>query len=234
MAVCRDNRVVVVVKVYRKQQSPLTRFLHQIGANLIDAQALGAIPLTPRQHATAASLLTDPSAVLEPPLPQRNTTASLVASSVACSQLLSCADDATLRAKVYAAMGASPAANEALVQQLVDLRRATASVLGARSYTASQTEGFSLAGRPEAAEAFLLQLLDALQPRAQREVDELAAVKARLTGEGGIQPWDRQYLVALQRVRVCGWLRNCCVLPTVMCAVMAGCVGTVWLRLHAL
>lgn len=172
----------------------------QIGSNLIDADALGSIPLTPRQHATAASLLTDPAAVLTPPLAQRNTSASLVASSVACGQLLSCADDALLRAKVYTAMGASPAANEALVQQLIDLRRATAAVLGARSYAASQSQGFSLAGCPEAAEAFLLQLLDALRPRARQEVAELQEVKARLTGEGAVAPWDRQYLVAVQRV----------------------------------
>lgn len=143
--------------------TPQTPLFLQIGANMIDPTALGTIPLSPQHHALASTLLSDPTAVLSPPSPPQRPHAALVATSVACGQLLTCADDSNLRAKVYAAVGSTPAVNEALVQQLVDLRRATAGVLGVLSFSASQIEGFSLAGRPEAAEAFLLQLLGTLE-----------------------------------------------------------------------
>ncbi len=130
---------------------------------MIDPSALGTLTLTPTHYTLASTLLHDPSSVLSPPPPPHHPHPTLITTTAACGQLLTCADDVDLRAQVYAAVGSTPSVNEALVQQLVDLRRATAGVLGVRSYSASQTEGFSLAGRPEAAEGFLLQLLDALQ-----------------------------------------------------------------------
>ena len=68
--------------------------------------------------------------------------------------------------------------------------------MGLPSYAEYQLDSFSLAGHPAAVGIFLERLADSIAPKAAAEAQELGELKRRLLGGGGLQPWDKQYLVA--------------------------------------
>ncbi|PRW32540.1 putative mitochondrial intermediate mitochondrial [Chlorella sorokiniana] len=110
--------------------------------------------------------------------------------------LLRNAADEGLRRAAWEACHQTPTSNLAVLDALVEARHDMAQLMGFPSYAEYQLDSFSLAGRPTAVGIFLERLADAIAPKAAAEASELGALKHRLLGGGGLQPWDKQYLVA--------------------------------------
>jgi len=111
------------------------------------------------------------------------------------------ADDRALRAQVYEAYATrasdqGPQAgahdNTALIGEILALRHEQARLLGYRSF-AEYSLATKMAQSPAEVERFLLELGGKARAHAQRELDELRALAARLGGAAEVQPWDLAY-----------------------------------------
>lgn len=115
-----------------------------------------------------------------------------------------------VRRAAYTVYHTQPACNLALIDQLVQGRHEIAALMGFPSYAAYQLDQFSLAGRPQAVDAFLSTLSSAIAPACAREAAHLAQLKRTLSGGSTstnsstseqLHPWDMSWLMAAAKAR---------------------------------
>jgi oligopeptidase A len=115
--------------------------------------------------------------------------------------VVSYADDRALRRELYEAYATrasdqGPVAgkfdNGELMQEILAMRHEQALLLGMRNF-AEMSLATKMAGSPEEVERFLLDVVARARPRAQAEVDELAAFAAKRDGVTDFAPWDVPY-----------------------------------------
>jgi oligopeptidase A len=115
--------------------------------------------------------------------------------------VVSYADDRALRRELYEAYATrasdqGPMAgkfdNGELMQEILAMRHEQALLLGMRNF-AEMSLATKMAGSPEEVERFLLDVVARARPRAQAELDELAAFAAKRDGVPDFAPWDVPY-----------------------------------------
>ncbi|KAF8055907.1 OCT1 [Scenedesmus sp. PABB004] len=99
------------------------------------------------------------------------------------------------RRQVYLAGACAPAANLALLDDMLAARHDLAASLGHASYAHFKAADATLAGTPAAAQAFLEDLAAGVRGQATAELAQLTALKRKHTGDAGatLQPWDQDF-----------------------------------------
>ena len=180
----------------------------QFQANLAADEALGGVSLSNLELAGLPELVR--RQVVRGGGPGACGGVTLPGTSAAVSAALKWAPEDGVRRRVQQLAGSTPTANEALLREILDTRAELAAVLGAPSYAhlVLGGPGEALAETPEAAEAFLEDLLLRVRPRAEAEALELLRLKSRLGLPGGdpaaLRPWDRVLLTSHAKAEASG------------------------------
>ena len=180
----------------------------QFQANLAAEEALGGVSLSAGELAGLPELVR--RQVIRSGGPGAGGRVTLPGTSAAISAALKWAPEDGVRRRVQQLAGSTPAANEALLREILDTRAELAAALGAPSYAhlVLGGPGEALAETPEAAEAFLEDVLLRVRPRAEAEALELLRLKSRLGLPGGdpaaLRPWDRVLLTSHAKAEASG------------------------------
>ncbi|KAG2485902.1 hypothetical protein HYH03_015346 [Edaphochlamys debaryana] len=128
-------------------------------------------------HFAAAfnAALTDPSKVGSLALGRGR---SLPLDPASVAGVLAGEGEEAVRKQVYLAAGRSPSCNRELLERMLGARAEMARLQGYPSYASLRTAAGSLARTPAAVEAFLRRLAGEVRPLAERELQELARIKA--------------------------------------------------------
>jgi oligopeptidase A len=94
--------------------------------------------------------------------------------------------------------------NGPLVEETLALRHELATLLGLKCYAEVSLQT-KMAGSPEDAETFLLDLNRRVRPRAQAELAELRAFARELDGVDDLQPWDLAFYAEKLKERRLGF-----------------------------
>ena len=180
----------------------------QFQANLAAEEALGGVDLSAGELAG----LPEPvrRQVVRGGGPGAGGGATLPGTPAAVSAALKWAPEDGVRRRVQQLAGSTPEANGALLREILEARAELAAILGATSFAhlVLGGPGEALAETPEAAEAFLEDLLLRVRPRAEAEARELLRLKSRLRLPGGdpgaLRPWDRVLLTSHAKAEACG------------------------------
>ena len=180
----------------------------QFQANLAAEEALGGVDLSAGELAG----LPEPvrRQVVRGGGPGAGGGATLPGTPAAVSAALKWAPEDGVRRRVQQLAGSTPEANGALLREILEARVELAAILGATSFAhlVLGGPGEALAETPEAAEAFLEDLLLRVRPRAEAEARELLRLKSRLRLPGGdpgaLRPWDRVLLTSHAKAEACG------------------------------
>ena len=180
----------------------------QFQANLAAEEALGGVDLSAGELAG----LPEPvrRQVVRGGGPGAGGGATLPGTPAAVSAALKWAPEDGVRRRVQQLAGSTPEANGALLREILEARAELAAVLGATSFAhlVLGGPGEALAETPEAAKAFLEDLLLRVRPRAEAEARELLRLKSRLRLPGGdpgaLRPWDRVLLTSHAKAEACG------------------------------
>ena len=160
--------------------------------NLTDGSLLGSVALSPAEARTLPPAVRSAAPNLVLP-----TTLS-VADAVARYSTLP-----ALREKVFREAHRTPVANKGLLEEIIQLRRQHAELVGFESY-AHFAVGQQLARHPAAVTGFLEEVLQELRPAADAEAEELRRFKERHGGgAGGLRPWDRPFYVGQFKASRC-------------------------------
>lgn len=112
--------------------------------------------------------------------------------------VLACADDESLREKIYRAYhsrcNGGRFDNREIVEQILTLRREMADILGKKNFAELITAD-NMAETPEGVKEFLHTVLDGIRPKFELEHEELRNLKRSLLNDSDaeLHPWDIDY-----------------------------------------